>query len=90
MKPTATIRTYDTNDCTATGYRFDLYPNGRISATSRSRWQGSRTGERYITAPGYVDETILPGANGEAILKDATRYSDPTQWRQVKRGWIVR
>lgn len=90
MKSIATVRTYDTNDCTATGYRFDLYPNGRISATSRSCWQGSRTLERYITEANHVDATILPGADVEAILVDATRDVDPTQWRQVSRGLIVR
>lgn len=86
MKPTATVWTYDIHDCTATGYRYDAYPNGRIAATSRSRWQGSRTGERYITETGRIDVT----ANAETQLVELARESDPTQWRQVKRGWIVR
>lgn len=86
------LASYDTSnrrDAANSGYTYTLYADGRIAATSFSRWQGSRTDERFVTSPGYLDITNL-GTDAEAALVAATRDTDPTVWRQVRRGWLVR
>ena len=97
MKILATLDTADFNDCVNTGYRFNLYSDGHISATYRTRWQGSRDGARYITDPAYVDASTIdtddPDHDALALLTSAVQDvqpSDDTSWRQVRRGWIVR
>ena len=47
-KKLATYCDYNKNDLTSTGADWTLYADGRISADTRSRWQGSRDGERWI------------------------------------------
>lgn len=97
MKPIATLETYDRNDCTQKGYSFALYPDGHLSADYRSCWQGSRSGQRYITGPSHVDMSKLdnsnPDSDAEALLTSAVQFAEPSngrEWRQVRRGYIVR
>lgn len=55
---TRSIATHDTDnfgDCVNTGYRLALYTDGHVAADRVTRWQGSTSGARYITAPGYID-----------------------------------
>lgn len=60
MKAIEIGRTYDPDSITSTGYTFHLRRrrSGRyfVSATYRTRWQGSRTGERWEMnlAPGLA------------------------------------
>jgi hypothetical protein len=62
-KKLAEYRDYDPNDLTSTGGDWTLYADGRVGVTTRSRWQGSRDGARYI-ARAAVDVSTL--AEGEA------------------------
>ncbi|MBM3366352.1 MAG: hypothetical protein FJY48_11720 [Betaproteobacteria bacterium] len=87
----ASYDTADRRDCVNSGYTYTLYADGRVAATSFARWQGSRTDERFVSPPNYLDVVnIGTNADAEAALVAATRDVDPTQWRQVRRGWIVR
>ena len=98
MKKLAHLDTTDFNDCINTGYRFTLYSDGHISATYRTRWQGSRDGIRYITKPAYVDVSTInanePDNDALALLASAVRFANPLYedesiWRQVRRGQLV-
>jgi hypothetical protein len=97
MKILATLDTADFNDCVNTGYRFNLYSDGHLSATYSTRWQGSRDGARYITDPAYVDVSTIDASDDDhdalALLTSAVQDVQPSDdrgWRQVRRGWIVR
>jgi len=59
----ATYCDYNPNDLASTGANWTLYADGRISADTRSRWQGSRDGARWI-AWGAVDVEAL-GERGD-------------------------
>lgn len=54
MKTIHTYRTYNQHDCTDTGYRLDLRSDGSIRILARSRWQGTRDGETWLTPPGTL------------------------------------
>ena len=97
MKILATLDTADFNDCVNTGYRFNLYSDGHLAATYRTRWQGSCDCPRYITDPAYVDVSTIDASDDDhdalALLTSAVQGvqpSDDAGWRQVRRGWIVR
>lgn len=96
MKILATLDTADFGDCVNTGYTFTLYSDGHLSAEYRTRWQGSRDGARYITAPGHVDASGIvegnPDADALAKLTMAVQDCSPSEdrdWKQTRRGWIV-
>lgn len=96
MKIIATIDTADFSDCVNTGWRFTLYSDGHVAAESVSRWQGSRSGERYITNPGFVNLKNLgegPDFDAEAKLTEAMQDIDPEEdrsFRQTRIGYIIR
>jgi len=48
LKELANTCTYRPHDATSSGYKFQLYSNGRVSATGHSRWQGSINGDRWV------------------------------------------
>ena len=91
-KVLASYETSNRRDAVNTGYTYTLYADGRVAATSFSRWQGTLTGTRYVTSPGYLDVTIPAGyvADHDTTLRMAVRSVDPTVWRQVRRGVVVR
>ena len=92
----AQIDDADFGDCTATGYSWILYTDGSVAAVYHSRWQGSRSGARFATGPGYVP--VAPDVDAdedndhEARPTSAVQGLDPEcddGWRQTRRGWIV-
>lgn len=102
MKAIATHRTYDPDDIKSTGWLFELYPNGRLAATYRTRWKGSRTNQRYITEPGYLTladslytdhKKLLSAWVSEEVvdltLDDSSDWHND-DWRKVRNGYIVR
>lgn len=93
----ATCSDGDFSDCTATGYSWALYGDGRVAATYHSRWQGSTDGARYVTAPGYVDVSEIDpddrDNDAEATLTitvDGLDPSDDPDFRCTRRGTVVR
>lgn len=87
----------DFRDMTATGYRWTLYGDGRVTAEYHSRWQGSRDGARWTTEPGYVDLDDLDEDDGDndalALLTSATETTRPAgdpAYRSTRRGHLVR
>lgn len=97
MKILATLDTADFRNCVNSGYTFTLYSDGHMSAEYFTRWQGSRNGARYITAPGHVNLSALdpknPDADAEALLTMAAQDVYPSEdasWKQTRRGYIVR
>lgn len=88
----ATLPTYDRYECTSAGYELTLYADGRVAAESHSRWQGSTTGARWTTEPGYVDDLADPAAQLVAIAQmiDIGEIEIWRQWRQTRRGVTVR
>lgn len=97
MKILATLDTADFSDCVNTGYSFTLYSDGHLSAEYNTRWQGSRNGARYITAPGHVDVAQIvendQDADALALLTMAVqdvRPSEDRDWKQTRLGYIVR
>ena len=94
------IQTYDPHDCTTSGYDVTLYSDGSVAIETHSRWQGSRTGERWRSYDGYVDIAALadgdPDNDARAALVSAVdafraAYSDLARnWRHTRRGEIVR
>jgi hypothetical protein len=97
MKIIATLDTADFSDCTHSGYRFCLYSDGHLSAEYMTRWQGSRTGTRYVTDPGHVDVSTItpddPDNDALALLTNAVRDVQPSEdrdWRQTRRGILIR
>lgn len=93
MKTLATLTTYDPADCTSTGWLYSLYSDGHLSAESHSRWTGTRTGARYVTAPGHVDVgNIDDDTDALALLTAAVQHTYPPEdrdWKQVRRGILV-
>jgi hypothetical protein len=71
-KALATHQSYDPYDCTSTGFDFTLYADGSVAVTSRSRWQGSTSGERYRSEPDTVDLSNLdesdPDNDADSLL----------------------
>lgn len=97
MKILATLDTADFSDCVNSGYTFTLYSDGHLSAEYRTRWQGSRSGARYITNPGHVDVSEIADGNPDtdalAKLTSAVQDVSPSEdsaWRQTRRGYFVR
>lgn len=97
MKILATLDKADFRNCVNTGYTFNLYADGHLSAEYNTRWQGSRNGARYITAPGHVDVSkiveVNPDADAIAKLTIAVQYVSEIvdrDWKQTRRGYIVR
>ena len=98
----AQIRDFDPGGIITTGYIWTLYGDGHMSAEFRSRWQGTRTGARYVTAAGYVDLTAIdpkaPDADAKAILTDYAGMLRDGQydldalhaWRQTASGTVIR
>lgn len=98
MKILATLDTADFRDCIATGYTFNLYSDGHLSAEYHTRWQGSRNGARYITAPGHVEVAEIVEGNPDAdalaqltmAVADIVSPDEESDWRQTRRGYIIR
>jgi len=94
----ATVDDADFDDYVNTGYRWQLYGDGRVVATYNSRWQGSTNGARYVTSPGWVDLDDLDEDNpdycAEALLTQtiAGVYPDDEHsgFRCTRRGSVVR
>ena len=101
-KVLAHIRTWEPQDLTSSGWDFWLYADGHIAAEYTSRWQGSTTGERYVTAPRCVDVDAIdpsdPDSDAEALLTAETSLADPrgdygvpaSGWRQTRVGHTIR
>lgn len=95
-KKLATIVEYEPNDITTTGYEYTLYADGHVAAQFRSRWQGSRSGTRYVTKPGFVDVNDIdhddPDNDAEANLTMLAQSLDPTEdeeWHMTRRGYVI-
>jgi hypothetical protein len=92
-KTLATIRDYDPQDITTTGYRWQLYADGRVAATMRNRWQGGRDGRRYVLRDAVDVSRLGTGDDGpRAALATLAARVDPEEdgWPVTDPGWIVR
>lgn len=89
-KVVARYSDFDGDDMTATGWRWTLYSDGHIAAESRSRWQGTRTDERYITDAGYIDldTPVDPRVRLVWGVKDVCPHHDP-DFRQTNKGYVI-
>lgn len=94
----ATLADYDSRNIANTGWEYTLYADGRVAAEYCSRWQGSRTGQRYITEPGYIDVSKLstndPDNDAEAALAaladEGIDFAEDPAWRCTRRGIVIR
>ena len=93
----ASLDTADFSDCINTGYRWTLYSDGHLAAERVSRWQGSRSGTRYVTDAGYVDLSEIgphnPESDADVHLSEAIRDLDPANdrdFRCTRNGYVVR
>jgi len=90
-------QTYDPDDCTTAGWEVTLYSDGHLSAESWSCWQGSTSGERWVTDPGRVDyrepedpeTTADDQAHVEMIASLEHFIDDACGWRQTRKGYVV-
>ena len=90
-------QTYDPTDCTSVGWNVTLYADGHLAAEHCSRWQGSTSGERWITAAGRVEyrEPDDPATTADdqahvEMLAELERFMDAdNSWRQTRRGYVV-
>ena len=94
MKIIHEYRSYDSNDCTATGYLVQLRSDGSIRTTHRSCWQGSRSGQTYLTGPGEIElPTGDDAPDADTILagwpQSATDLDEAKLGRRIRRGCIV-
>ena len=91
-------QTYDPTDCTTVGWDVTLYSDGHLAAESWSCWQGSTSGERWITAAGRVDyrepsdpETTADDQAHVEMLAEVERFTDcrdgGQRGRVVGAGW---
>ena len=98
-------RTYDPDDCATVGWDVTLYSDGHLAAQRRDCWQGSTSGERWVTDPGRVDyrepddpETTADDQAHVEMIASLERFIDddedgPTDdcgWRQTRKGYVVR
>ena len=93
----ATLDTANFNDCTARGYSWTLYADGRLAAEYHSRWQGTRDGARWTTDADAVDLSGLdpddPDNDALARLTAAVEDLEPeydSRFRQTRKGHLVR
>ena len=100
-KTLATLHTNDINDCTTTGYGLTLRADGSVRAEYSSCWQGSRSGQVYVSAPGYLsvsgthaDAETDAETDAEAILTSAIEsiIDDIAQgnFNKIRVGYIIR
>lgn len=103
-KTLATYCDYDPHNDTDTGFDWALYADGRVSAESRTRWQGGRDGRRLI-CEGAVDvaqideddedrdaESVLTALATQHRDNGTGPYSydgDGAGFRQVRAGYVV-
>jgi len=91
------IRTYDPTDCTTIGWEVTLYTDGHLAAEKWSCWQGSTTGERWITDAGRVavyGSALSSGRRGiyvddvnlKADMRRALEVLD-AGWDRYSYGW---
>lgn len=94
MKTIHTFRTYDQHSCTDTGYRLDLRSDGSIRILARSRWQGTRDGETWLTPPGTFvfreDEPDLDALLAEWARDRMECDSMKLAGRRIRAGYVVR
>lgn len=85
MRYTTTLRTYDRNDCTSTGYFIQANRNF-IKVTSRSCWQGSRekvwffrdlNGHGEVTAKNMAAWDTHPEREFDGITMEEAYGLDP-------------
>lgn len=80
-------QTYNANNCTEVGYRY-CWSGGRLTATKRSRWQGSRDGVRIS-----LGTCILSEAPDVVKRIEAERIRNCCSLEEIYpvsyKGWIV-
>jgi len=93
MKTLATHQTYNPNDATARGYDVEIRNNGTMRLTHRSRWQGSRTGQVYITpTPPEIMAALNPGDDEpdlETAMTTWLQTQTPDDWRMIRSGHTI-
>jgi hypothetical protein len=89
-----TYRSYDMHDCASTGYHVDLRSDGSLRITTRSCWQGSRSGRVVLTAPGTISLPLPVGddaPDADAILAEWMLDRDiESAGRVIRVGYVVR
>ena len=88
------IQTYDPTDCTSVGWNVTLYADGHLAAEHCSRWQGSTSGERWITAAGRVHyrepEDPETTADDQAHVEMLAQLEGfITEWDIYSYGWTI-
>jgi hypothetical protein len=87
-----TYRSYDRNDCTSTGYHVDLRSDGSLRITSRSCWQGSRSGRVILTAPGTISLPLPIGddtPDADSIISIWLDRDIEAEGRVIRLGYII-
>jgi len=95
---------FDRRNITQSGCIWTLYSDGHVAAEWYTRWQGHRTGTRYVSDPGLIQVAALradvPDQDPEAALTHLARRMRedlalqpggelPRGWHQTRRGWEV-
>lgn len=84
----------DFTDCVNRGYSWTLYADGRVAAEYVTRWQGSRSGQRWTTDPGACD-TDAPESDLAAFAEACVHYTmyheldESRDWRQTATGYVI-
>lgn len=97
MKILANAKTYDTANCTSTGYDVEIRDDGSMRVMYHTCWQGTRDGETWICP---ADEAIMRAARGESGSDDPDVATAVMNWldthapsecgRRIRVGDIVR
>ena len=78
------------------GWDVTLYSDGHLAAEKWSCWQGSTSGERWITAAGRVDyrepedpETTADDQAHVEMLREIEQFEYPGGWNSYSYGWTI-
>lgn len=75
--------TFD-SDCASSGWAVTLYGDGSVAVEYRTRWRGSRTGQRYRSPPGLLD---VDTATAEDLKAVAELFNDIDEDLMTREGW---
>jgi hypothetical protein len=110
LRPIFHFRTYDPSECTSTGYDIEFFDNEKpleplyyAVLTYESKWQGSKSGQKYKVTPIPVD--VADALYRELNKKDHGHEPDPAtaieawlkledpfceNWKKIRSGSKIR
>ena len=74
-KKLATYQSYDPNSIVSCGSDWSLYADGRVSATTRSRWQGSSDGDRWLMHDAINIDSVGPDGGDDSAESMLTSFA---------------